>query len=85
MAAKSKMQKVLDLAGEFVIAQKGSWGHAEWEGFLAKVAALDIEITDESKRSLGNILESCKCFYCDGDVAPAKKAAPKPKVKAKAK
>jgi hypothetical protein len=87
MATKNMVEQVLELAGKFVVAQKGTWQHADWEAFLGKAAALGVPITDETKRSLGNILESCKEFLCtDGPCAPApKKAAAKPKAKAKSR
>lgn len=72
-AAKSSLQKVLELAGQFVSAQKGDWCHEDWEGFLAKVAKAGISLNDESKRNLGNILEGLKFFY-HMMAAPAKKA-----------
>ena len=84
MATKSTLQKVLDLAGQFVIVHKGAWGHKDWEQFLEGAAALGIELTDETKRNLGNILESGKCFYGEADVAPApRKAAVKTRATAK--
>jgi hypothetical protein len=80
MAAKTLLQRVLDLAGQFVIQQKGQWDHVQWEGFLEKAAALGIGLTDETKRSLGNILESCRCFYSGETLAPAPRITPaKPK------
>lgn len=80
MAAKTVLQKVLDLAGKFVSTHDGNWGHAEWEDLVADAAAQGIEPTDETKRNLGNILESCKYFHGS---APAAAAKPKAKVKAK--
>ena len=76
MAAKTRMQKVLDLAGQFVTERKGVWSHDDWEGFLAKAAALGVAMDDESKRCLGNILESCKGLPLDSEeAAPTKKPA----------
>jgi len=77
MAAKTRLQKVLDLAGQFVTERKGVWSHDDWEGFLAKAAALGVAMDDESKRCLGNILESCKGLRADSEeaAAPAKKPA----------
>ena len=84
MATKTRLQKVLDLAGQFVIEQKGVWTHEEWEAFVAKAAVLGIETNDESKRHLGNIIESCKNLYSEADVvAPAKKPTAKPRARAK--
>lgn len=90
MASKTTLESLLDLTAKFVIDQKGAWDHGDWEAFLAKAAALGFEDNDEMRRNLGNILESCKYFYavaCPGGVcsiAP-KKAAAKPKARAKAR
>lgn len=81
MPAKTVLQKVLDLAGKFVTTHGGKWGHAEWEEFLASAAAQGVAVTDESKRNLGNILETSKYFYAMAPNGPAKKAAAKPKRK----
>ena len=84
MATKTRLQKVLDLTGQFVIAQKGVWDHDEWEAFLGKAAALGIAMDDESKRCLGNILESSKGLYSDAEDGPApKKPAAKPRARKK--
>ena len=86
-AKKHAVQDILEAAGQFVLSQKGDWDHAAWEEFLVKIAGLGIEVCDESKRNLGNILEATKFFYgkvpcCDGgctiaEAKPAKKAAAK--------
>jgi len=89
MAAKTTLEKLLDLAGKFVIEQKGEWQHDDWERLLAKTSSLGMEFSDENKRNLGNILESCKYFYACGAGTPSaakkapakKKAAAKPKAK----
>lgn len=85
MAAESTMEKLLDLAREFVIAKKGEWGHEDWEKLLTQADALGMELTDENKRSLGNILEVCKWFYACGyaKASPEKKAAAKAKRKSR--
>lgn len=89
MPSKTTLDSILEMAGKFVVAQKGQWGHEEWEGFVSKVAALGVSLSDETKRNLGNILETCKYFYAigaaqaSGAAAPKKKAAAKPKAKAK--
>ncbi len=83
MATKTTLQKILDLAGQFIIAQKATWQHEDWERFLGQVAALGVTITDESKRNLGNLLESSKAFYTDTP-APTPKKAPARKAKPKA-
>lgn len=74
-AAKSPVEKLLDLAGQFITKQNGDWDHAAWEAFLAKAEALGVPVDDESKRNLGNILEGGKYFYTTMPQKPAKKKA----------
>lgn len=88
MASKTVLQSLLDIAGQFVVDQKNDWDHDDWEALLTKVAAKGIIINDESKRHLGNILESCKYVYGVGGAEPLKKKAAatrkaKPKGRAK--
>ena len=84
-AAKNMLEKLLDLAGEFVTEQKGAWEHDDWEAFLAKATKTGVEMDDESKRNLGNILEASKYFYQMMPPAPAPQQKTKAKTKAKAK
>ncbi len=85
MAAKTTTQKLLDLAGKFVTAQNGKWNHMEWEALLGDVAALGVELNDESRRNLGNILEASKYFHHSTATArPKRKAKAKAKSKPKA-
>lgn len=83
MAAKITLQGLLDIAGGFVSKQKGVWGHDEWEVLLKTVAGAGLELNDEAKRNLGNILESAKYFYPMMKAAPAARPAAKKKVAAK--
>lgn len=85
MATKHSMEKVLSLAANFVIERNGVWDHDAWEGLLADMAGLGLEIEDDFKRNLGNILEAAKFFYCNLPSQTQTDAAPKPKPKAKAK
>ena len=87
MATNHSIQKLLTMAGKFVVDHKGMWEHEQWESFLGEVSNMGMEVSDECKRNLGNILEASKFFYCampaesDGK-APATKAATKPRAKA---
>ncbi len=78
-AAKHTLEKLLELAGQFVSKQKGNWEHEDWEALLVKAGALGMPMDDECKRNLGNILEAGKYFYATMPQAPAKKAAPRKK------
>lgn len=76
-------EKVLDLAAKFVTRQQGIWEHADWEAFLAEAGKLGLELNDETRRNLGNILEAAKSFW---GVEPVNKSAARrspPKAKAK--
>ena len=85
-AAKTKLMIVLEMAGTFVEKQRACWDHDDWERFLGGVQATGLELSDETKRNLGNILEACKHFYAPSPrkAAAAKKTAAPKKVKAKA-
>lgn len=80
--AKTPLQKVLDMAGQFVVTQNGCWEHEDWEALLTKVAATGIQMDDEGKRNLGNILEAAKYYLSVTPKAAPKKAAARPKKKA---
>ncbi|GMV90565.1 MAG: hypothetical protein AMXMBFR82_03430 [Candidatus Hydrogenedentota bacterium] len=86
MATKkgSGLQQLLDMAGKFVEEQRGKWEHKDWEAFLDQVNKAGVELTDEVKRNLGNVLEASKHFYSKVSVVPDKKKA-KAKAKAKSK
>ncbi len=84
--SKNSLQEMLDMAGKFVTQQKGKWEHKDWEAFLSKVSKAGVELTDEVKRNLGNILEASKHFYTKVSVVPDRKAAKaKSRSKSKAK
>ena len=68
MAKRILLDDMLDLAREFVIEHKGAWNHVDWESLLAKAAILGMNMNDENKRQLGNLIESCKVFYCNSSV-----------------
>jgi hypothetical protein len=91
MPAKQTLTTTFELVQKFVDKQKGVWAHADWEAFLADASALGYDLTDETRRHLGNVLEAAKHFYTTiapgggkaSEVAP-EKAPAKPKAKAKA-
>jgi len=74
-AAKSSVEKLLELAGQFITKQQGIWEHEDWEALLTKAGALGMPMDDECKRNLGNILEAGKYFFGSMPQAPAKKKA----------
>ena len=83
--SKNSVQNLLDMAGDFVVKQKGKWEHKDWEAFLDKVQTAGVGLTDDLKKSLGHILEATKRFYSEVSVIPEKKPAAKAKPRTKAK
>ncbi len=84
MANAKSVEALLALAGKFVVAQKGDWDHEAWEALLTEVEGMGLELTDECKRNLGNVLEASKYFYHRPAAKKGVKAEAKPKKKAKA-
>lgn len=79
---KSPLEKLVSLASDFVIKQKGAWGHEEWENLVAAVVKEGFALEDEGKRNLGNVLEALKYFYLQ---SPPTETAAKPKKKSASK
>lgn len=86
MPGKTNLEAILERAAKFVVRSKGQWDHQDWEDYLGSVSNLGLTMDDETKRHLGNVLESSKHLYENGGsgMAPAARSA-KPKAKAKPK
>ncbi len=61
--AKEVMGSVSDQTVKFVEKTKGSWDHLGWESFLKDIKEKGINITDDTKSYIGDILESVKKVY----------------------
>lgn len=85
MPNQTNLEAILERAAKFVNAKKGQWDHQNWEDFLGSVAQFGLVLDDETKRHLGNILESSKQLYENGGNRPVKASTSKPAPKAKAK
>jgi len=87
MAAKTLLEKLFAVSGQFIVKQKGNWNHSDWERFLEAIVGLGVTgdgISDEDKRNLGNMLEAGKHFYNRSPAASKrpvsrKRTAAKPK------
>lgn len=79
MAAKATTQKIMDAAGAFIVRQKGTWGHEEWETFLAEMKALGLPDEPAAIAALGSMLESGKVLLRLSPPPAKKKAAAKKK------
>lgn len=84
MPAKTNLEAILERSAKFVVEKHGQWDHEGWERFLESLGGLGLSLDDETKRHLGNILESSKHLYENGGRHEVAKAA-KPKAKTKAK
>lgn len=82
-ATKTPFEKMMESATSFVKKQKGSWEHADWEAFLASASKLGIELNDENKRQIGNLLEAQKELFLAMPASAKKKAAAKKKAPVK--
>ncbi len=91
MAAKEPVRKLLDEVGKFVTANNGAWNHGDWETLVAALGAMGAPTDDQSRRRLGDLLESCKYFHtvmpgpAPKKPSAAKKTAAKKKAAAKKK
>ena len=56
-------RKLLEIASKFVEDQNGWWEHPGWEGFLDLLEKEGYRLSDQSKDSVGNILEIFKGHY----------------------
>jgi hypothetical protein len=54
---------LLKKAAGFVDRQKGRWGEAEWNGFIADMRGKGLDLTKEAEDYVGQVLESMKRFY----------------------
>ncbi|HOK08473.1 MAG TPA: hypothetical protein PLT82_03170 [Candidatus Hydrogenedens sp.] len=63
MGAKHSVEQIFEQAAKFVVKQKGTWDHADWENFLGKIAEYELELHDELMIKLGALLELGKYFY----------------------
>jgi hypothetical protein len=83
--AKNPIEDIVSRAQKFVEKQKGRWDHAAWEKLVKDVSSSGIEMSDDTRRHLGNMLESVKHFYTELSKPEAKKKAAAKKKKSGAK
>ncbi len=61
--AKNSVEEIFSQAAKFVVKQKGTWEHPDWENFLEKISEFQIDINDELMIKLGSLLEIGKYLY----------------------
>ena len=65
---KATAKKAFKLAEAFIIANKGQWNHESWEELIQQAADAGLSAEDdEAKRNLGNLVESGKFFFQQGE------------------
>ncbi|HUW61983.1 MAG TPA: hypothetical protein VMZ06_13365 [Candidatus Bathyarchaeia archaeon] len=79
MPAKTNLEAILERSAKFVVGKKAQWDHEGWESFLKSVDGLGLSMDDETKRHLGNILESSKHLYENGGNRAVATSAAMPK------
>ena len=55
--------EISDQAAKLVEKTRGKWEHLDWEKFVADIQKKGVELTEEAKKDLGDVLESAKKFY----------------------
>jgi hypothetical protein len=83
---KKPVDDLVSRARKFVEQQRGRWDHAAWEKLVNDLSKSGVDMGDDARRHLGNMLEAVKHFYTELS-APAKKkkAGAKKKKKSAAK
>lgn len=65
---KATARKAFKLAEAFVVANGGRWDHDSWEELIRQAADAGLSVdNDETKRNLGNLVESGKFFFKKGE------------------
>ncbi len=60
---KKGIENLSDLTAKFIEKTKGQWEHLEWEKFVKDIQQKGIDLTEETRSFLGEILENSKKFY----------------------
>jgi hypothetical protein len=63
MACAHPVEKLAKQAVDFVVSNKGTWGHEDWESFCARSATDGVELNEHNRVALGNLLEALRYFY----------------------
>ncbi len=83
---KNPIEDLVSRTSKFVEKQKGRWDHAAWEKLVNDVSTTGVDMTDDTRRHLGNMLEAVKHFYTELSKTPkSAKSKSKSKNKSKAK
>jgi len=81
--SKSPIEDLVSRASKFVEKNKGRWNHDAWEKLVKDVSSTGVDMSDDTRRHLGNMLESVKHFYTELSTAPKAKATKKKATKKK--
>ena len=60
---KTTLDELVQLAGDFVVEQRGVWDHATWMDFVSRVESLGINISEEMETYLGELVEAIRKFH----------------------
>ncbi len=77
-SAEKIMSVVSEQTSKYIQKTKGVWDHSGWENFLKDIQNKGVELTEETKSFIGDMLESVKKFYTSIPLT-ATKEAPKAK------
>ncbi len=62
-SVEKAVSSISEQTTKFIEQTKGVWDHAGWENFLNDIQKKGIQITEDTKSYIGDILESTKKFY----------------------
>jgi hypothetical protein len=60
---RTTFDELVQLAGDFVIQQRGVWDHPAWVDFLSRVEAGGIKVSPEMETYLGDLVEAIRRFH----------------------
>ncbi|KJR43521.1 hypothetical protein MCHI_000583 [Candidatus Magnetoovum chiemensis] len=67
MTSTSGIEKVMlgitDNITSFIKNNKGNWDHSAWEELVKDIQKKGVDLSDESKSYLGNVVEAAKGLY----------------------
>jgi hypothetical protein len=82
---KKPVDDLVSRARKFVEQQRGRWDHAAWEKLVNDLSKSGVNMGDDARRHLGNMLEAVKHFYTELSAPAKKKKADSKKKKSAAK
>ena len=65
MAIDKRFDELVQFSSNFIKKQKGTWGHEQWQDYLANVEKVGLQVSGDINAGLGSVLETMKALYVD--------------------